>query len=624
MQRNAIFAGSLDKRLGFLGTSGSGKTYGAGTLVEEVIAKGWRTVIIDPLGVWWGLRSTPDGAPNDIFGHRAPVIFGGRHGDIAITENAGAIIADAIATTADNAIIDLSEIGTSAAERRFMLAFLKALYAGAHDGAGMHLIIDEADMWAPQRILDKEGDAMKLLGMMETIVRRGRVRGFVPWLISQRPAVLSKNVLSQVDGLAIFNLTSPQDRDAIGDWVKGQADAGEWQGIRASLPMLAKGHALVWLPDAKHPVLERDYLFPKKITFDSSATPKRGQKAIAADLGSIDLGALSELMRDVEEKAKANDPATLKKRIADLEGQAAKGVGVVVNTEAIKAEGYAAAMAEVHPVIEKGGVQMLQIVEWLDRTLQDTFTTFKGMVAVVSDPLAALDEKTKGYRPTWNDGKATHIYMPGLGALRVEEMAEVMRQPMPKLNPEGFVATAKEHGLVDEEPLPGTAAAGHVMLKGSLPPAKVKILVALRQLEAIGQDPADRLNVALFAGVSPNSSGYANNLGAMRTAGLIEYPAPNKVALTDEGKREVPRQQAPTHADLMALLATLIPPAQIKIVKVLASAYPAQVDREALASFAGVSAASSVFANNLGRLRSLGLIDYPAPGVVMANHVLFP
>jgi hypothetical protein len=33
---------------------------------------------------------------------------------------------------------------------------------------------------------------------------------------------------------------------------------------------------------------------------------------------------------------------------------------------------------------------------------------------------------------------------------------------------------------------------------------------------------------------------------------------------------------------------------------------------------------SSAFANNLGRLRTLGLIDYPRPGLVRADERLFP
>jgi len=44
----------------------------------------------------------------------------------------------------------------------------------------------------------------------------GRVRGFVPWLIAQRPAVLHKAVLSQADILVSMKLTSSQDRAALG------------------------------------------------------------------------------------------------------------------------------------------------------------------------------------------------------------------------------------------------------------------------------------------------------------------------------------------------------------------------------------------------------------------------
>jgi hypothetical protein len=42
---------ALDDRLGFIGTSGSGKTYNAGTAVEILLAVHHaRVVIIDPLG----------------------------------------------------------------------------------------------------------------------------------------------------------------------------------------------------------------------------------------------------------------------------------------------------------------------------------------------------------------------------------------------------------------------------------------------------------------------------------------------------------------------------------------------------------------------------------------------
>ncbi len=50
--RHPIPDAALDDRLGFLRMAGSGKTYGAGTVVEGVLARGGRAIIPDPLGVW--------------------------------------------------------------------------------------------------------------------------------------------------------------------------------------------------------------------------------------------------------------------------------------------------------------------------------------------------------------------------------------------------------------------------------------------------------------------------------------------------------------------------------------------------------------------------------------------
>jgi len=152
---------ALDERLAFVGMSGSGKTYGAGTCVEKLLEAKARAIIVDPLGVWWGLRLTPRGSGASTF--NLP-IFGGAHGDLSLTEHAGSLIGETVAGMAESCIIDLSQIGTKAGERRFMLAFLTALYRGVN-GAPVHLVIDEADMFAPQRLLDKDGDAAKLLGM---------------------------------------------------------------------------------------------------------------------------------------------------------------------------------------------------------------------------------------------------------------------------------------------------------------------------------------------------------------------------------------------------------------------------------------------------------------------------
>ena len=120
---------ALDDRLGFVGTAGAGKTYNAGTGVERVLASGGRVVIPDPLGVWWGLALRDDGKTPSIWREQGRlVIFGGEHGDLPLNEHAGALIGETVAKMAESAILDLSGIGTKAAERRFMLAFLTAFY----------------------------------------------------------------------------------------------------------------------------------------------------------------------------------------------------------------------------------------------------------------------------------------------------------------------------------------------------------------------------------------------------------------------------------------------------------------------------------------------------------------
>lgn len=303
---------ALDDRLGFVGTAGSGKTYNSGGAVERILSRGGRVIIPDPLGVWWGLRLNSTGSAASPY---SVVIFGGQHGDLPISEQSGAIIGETVAGMAESAIIDLSGIGTKAGERRFMLAFLTALHNHA-SREPVHLIFDEADLWAPQRILDREGDAAKLLGQMETIVRRGRIKGFIPWLVTQRPAVLSKDVLSQMDGIVAFKLTGPHDRAALGSWIEGQADKNEAKEIDAKLPTLQRGSGIIWVPGRN---VLTTAAFPPKATFDSSRTPKRGEVARTAALQPIDLGKLKDRLATVVAETKANDPKALKARIAELE-----------------------------------------------------------------------------------------------------------------------------------------------------------------------------------------------------------------------------------------------------------------------------------------------------------------
>jgi uncharacterized protein len=459
--------GALDDRLAFVGTAGSGKTYNAGGCVERLLSAKARAVVIDPLGVWWGLRLRADGATASTFD--IP-IFGGLHGDLALTEHAGALIGETVAGMAESCIIDLSQIGTKAGERRFMLAFLTALYRGVN-GTPVHLVIDEADMFAPQRLLDKEGEAAKLLGMMETIVRRGRVKGFIPWLITQRPAVLSKDVLSQADGMIAFKLTASQDRDAIGAWIEGQADKQEGRSILASLPGLERGRGVVWIPTRG--ILETAS-FPQKVTFDSSRTPKRGEKKRDATLQPLDLGRLKDRLLKVEAETKANDPKALKAEIAELKrGLAAK-----------------------QPVIDRKEIEAAYqtgLVEGLA----------KGEGRARDALKAALDAQAR---------------LAGILAGAIERLDSPVPPPR---RPAAAAAPTRAARL----------AAPLQHANGQFNRSQHRVLRSLAMWKALGHDSPSREMVAAASGYSPSSGGFNNLLGGLSTAGAIGKPLPGHVNL---------------------------------------------------------------------------------------------
>jgi len=76
-----LSADALDDRIAIVGTAGSGKTYAAKGFVERLLQTGARVAIVDPLGVWWGLRASGDGSAPGF----PVIVFGGRYADVPIT-----------------------------------------------------------------------------------------------------------------------------------------------------------------------------------------------------------------------------------------------------------------------------------------------------------------------------------------------------------------------------------------------------------------------------------------------------------------------------------------------------------------------------------------------------------
>ncbi|MCU0548697.1 MAG: ATP-binding protein [Leptolyngbya sp. Prado105] len=77
------------QKFAFVGSNGSGKSYAATKLGEEMLKTGVQIIVIDPVGIWHGLRRTADGTPSAF----NVLVFGGLHGDLPLTSSMAKAIA---------------------------------------------------------------------------------------------------------------------------------------------------------------------------------------------------------------------------------------------------------------------------------------------------------------------------------------------------------------------------------------------------------------------------------------------------------------------------------------------------------------------------------------------------
>lgn len=567
---------ALDYHIGILGKTGSGKSNTAKVIAESIMAAGGRVCVIDPTGTWWGMRLSADGRKPSKF---SPVIFGGNHADIPITGDHGAAIAQAIGTSSTSAIIDTRLLSVGA-RTRFFTAFAETLLS--QNNGPLTLIIDEAHLFAPQgRVNDPQSGAM--VHAANNLVSLGRGIGLRIILISQRPAKLHKDSLTQVETLVAMRLIAPQDRGAIDDWI------GEWAGkeqgkeIMGSLASMPTGEAWVWSPELQW--LQRAK-FPLAATFDSGR-PSGAQQA----LSPLDVSAITSKLETIRQDVVANDPVRLKRQVAELQKQLAAAPTVAAIDPAV-----------VQEAENRGYVRGYETC----RRDQHASSFRSGFHDATQKILASANLMAKL--------EPDDILVPALPAETVTR-TKPPEASAPKTEVSNAPPTKPPVKMVDHIQQPGDF---------SITPAKRRILGALRDLEAIGQTAPDKLNLAWFADASPKSSSYSNNLGALRSAGLIEYPGQGTVGLTDAGRAAEPARGAPTHAHIMALVASKLVPAVRRMLDAAVAAYPDSLSIDALAAQIEQSSKSSSFSNNRGRLRSLGLIDYPSAGTVRAADLLFP
>jgi hypothetical protein len=300
---------ALAQHIAVLGKTGSGKSYAVRGIVEGLLDENARVCIIDPTGAWNGLRSSATGKS----GGYPVVIFGGSHADLTLAGQYGEAIAETIGTSSTPAIIDTSLMRVG--ERtRFMADFADALIR--KNKGPLHLVIDEAHLFAPQGKVNSP-QAGEMLSATNNLVSLGRSRGLRIIMITQRPAKLHKDSLTQCETLVALRLIAPQDRNAVREWIEDNADKAKGNEIISSLASLKTGQGWVWAPELG--ILDR-ISFPKIRTFDTGRAPD-GSEQHGQVLAPIDKEAISAKLQAVKADALANDPSALKAKIAELQRQ---------------------------------------------------------------------------------------------------------------------------------------------------------------------------------------------------------------------------------------------------------------------------------------------------------------
>jgi uncharacterized protein len=611
----------LDQHLVVLGKTGAGKSSALRHVVEHLLARRKRVCVVDPKGDWWGLKVSADGR-----GGGFPVILFGdfkneKAGDIPLTDRGGAHVAELVASGNRPAAVGMRG-WTQGQMHRFWIDFASTLFA--HNQGEFYLVADEVHNFAPKgKILSPQvGEA---LHWSNRLLSEGRGLGLVCLIASQRPQKVHNDTLTSCETLVAMRVVHKADRDAVEDWIKGAGDTALGREVLNSLAGMPRGDAFVWSPEAEFGP-ER-LSFPMFTTFDSFAPPQLQKKVSEQGWAGVDLTEVRAKLAAVIEEAEQNDPKKLQERIARGARQLREQEREIerLNRELEKERSKPGAGAAAAPALRPAELKRAEaLVEKFSKAaaqIDATLASAREKLAEQFDRLSGVrgDLLAEGEQIRQALARATRQSAPAAPPAKpVESLQDVRARHgvPPSIRKE--VATPRAPSQIERKAQENDGAVSGVAQK---------ILDTLAEFEAMGVNKVPKVQAAFLAGYSNlTSKSFANAMGSLRSGGYISYPDSDSVAFTDAGRHLAAPVGAPLSTkDMQDRISALLGGVHRRIVDQLIPAYPGAVEKSALAEACGYSnVTSKSFANALGRLRTLGFIDYPQAGQVAASKLLFP
>ena len=572
---------ALKQHIAFLGKTGSGKTSTAKLAVEQILREdpGARVCILDPLkSDWWGLTSSANGRnPGLPF-----YILGGPRGHVQLHDSAGKAIGELVANGAlPLSIIDMADFKPGGLQR-FFNDFAPALMKRMR--GVVYLVLEEAHEFAPKERTGIGAESMAI-HYAKQLATAGRSKGIRIMVVTQRTQALHNALLGSCDTMIAHRLTAPADQEPVKKWLKANVSKEIFDRVSTTLAGLKTGSA--WICSGEAEVAEL-VQFPKISTFDNSATPTGNEASQDIKTAPVDQDKLRAIIGTAVKEAEADDPKALRAEITRLKSELAKkpADAAPIDTAEIerkawvrgKIEGYAEALKDVNGIVHdvsKLAAPMRQVFEGFEESAR--------RIQVWAD-------RTEEKKAELQSGSPTGRTVPS--PTRPPDVSPAARSPSP-------------------------AARGG----GNLSGPEQRIINSLATWASWGQHQPSNSQVAWLAGYSPSSSSYANPRGALKSKGLLEYPAPDILQLTPNGADTgAPMAMSGSLVDLV--LSKLTGP-EARILRAVTQVYPNSATNEEAAVVAGYSPTSSSYANPRGALKAKELISYPSQGCVRAADWLF-
>jgi len=194
-------------RIFITGQSGSGKSYLAKVLLEEFADNRYPIVLIDPEGEYASFKEV-----------YSTIIVGGEHGDLSFESlNVGLDKLIELVYNGDFQflIFDTSQKMSSEQEKLHADILYDVFDIAGRKRYPLILLVEEAHLIAPER-----RGMSKTLELAIEIAKRGRKRGLHSIWVTQRPADISKKVISQCNIRFFGRLQDPTDINALRPYIR--------------------------------------------------------------------------------------------------------------------------------------------------------------------------------------------------------------------------------------------------------------------------------------------------------------------------------------------------------------------------------------------------------------------